>query len=63
MEMMDRINRTMLISVAWLILITAGLAFNPMRFSFVQNVAAFLVSGLVAFGGVVLTWTDIISEC
>lgn len=61
MEFVNRVDRTILIGVCWLVFIVLYLAFNPAKFGFWQNVAAFLASGVIAVGSIALTWTKIVS--
>jgi hypothetical protein len=56
-----RITATLTIVFCWLIFTISFLAFYPTGFDIWQNLAFFVVSGLIACGIVVLIWIRMIS--
>jgi hypothetical protein len=56
-----RISATLAIVFGWLIFTISFLAFYPTGFDIWQNMAFFVVSGLVACGIIVLIWIRMIS--
>lgn len=56
-----RVTATLAIVFGWLILTISLLAFYPTGFDIWQNVAFFVVSGLIAVGMIVLIWIRMIS--
>ncbi len=56
-----RVTATLTIVFCWLIFTISFLAFYPTGFDIWQNVAFFIVSGLIACGMVVLIWIRMIS--
>jgi hypothetical protein len=57
----SRILGTLIVLFAWLIFTISFLAFYPTGFDIWQNVAFFIVSGLIACGLVVLIWLSMIA--
>jgi hypothetical protein len=61
MEFVNRVERTIIIGVCWLVFIVLYLAFNPAQLGFWQNVAAFLTSGIIAASSIAITWIQNVS--
>jgi hypothetical protein len=59
-SMRDRIASTLVVVFGWLIFTISFLAFYPTGFDIWQNVAFFMVSGLVACAIVILIWIRMI---
>ncbi len=55
-----RIASTVAVLFGWLIFVISFLAFYPTGFDFWQNLAFFLVSGLIAFGIIAIIWLSMI---
>jgi len=52
----SKITGTVILSIGWLVFIILFLAFYPTNFSFWQNVAIFLASGLIVAAIVFAVW-------
>ena len=58
MSFENRIEKTIVVGVCWIMFILISLVFNPVNFGFWQNLGSILISGMVAGGIVALTWVD-----
>lgn len=56
MDVLERIKKTIIIMVVWLVFTTLHLVFNPAGLEFWQSTAVFLSIGFIAIGGIALTW-------
>ena len=54
MDLINRVEKTIVIGICWLTFIIIFLGFNPARLDIWQNMAAVLASGVIAIGTIAL---------
>ncbi|MFX0108392.1 MAG: hypothetical protein ACFE7R_08920 [Candidatus Hodarchaeota archaeon] len=56
-SIVGKITGTLILGIGWLVFIILFLAFYPTNFSFWQNLAIFLASGLIVAAIIIVVWT------
>jgi hypothetical protein len=54
----NKIEKTIIVGVCWILFILLNLVFNPGNFGFWQTIGTILMSSVVAGGIVAMTWVD-----
>ncbi len=52
----SKVTGTVILGIGWLVFILLFLAFYPTNFSFWQNLAIFLASGLIVAAIIIVVW-------